>query len=117
MVRVRPLDHGFDPLVQRPVQESVLLTGTNTTAEDCTNGTFRSFSSRVTTLFSFLDSRASYFLNKFAKAWRASVGAPEEVWRSTTVRAAKSSHALRAFLFTIFKGIVLLHSKRALGSK
>jgi hypothetical protein len=50
-------------------------------------------------------------LNNFAKAARASVGAPDEVWRSTTVRGANSSHWLRAFLFTILVVIGLLHSK------
>ena len=58
-----------------------------------------------------------HFLNSFANAWRASVGAPEEVSRSTTTRAANSSHVLRALLFTIFAVIGLLHSKRAPGSK
>ena len=60
---------------------------------------------------------AFHFLNSFAKAARASVGGPDEVWRSTTVRAVNSSHVLRAFLFTIFTVTGLLHSKRALGSK
>jgi len=59
----------------------------------------------------------SYFLKSFANACRASVGAPDEVWRSTTVRGAKSSHVLRAFLFTMRAGIVLLHWNVALGSK
>ena len=58
-----------------------------------------------------------YFLNNFAKAARASLGAPEEVCRSTTVRAVNSSHVLRAFLFRMRAVIGLLHSKRALGSK
>ncbi|HKN82646.1 MAG TPA: hypothetical protein VJW17_04390 [Pyrinomonadaceae bacterium] len=56
-------------------------------------------------------------MNRFANAWRASVGGPEEVSRSTTVRGAKSSQVLRAFLFTIRAVIGLLHWKRALGSK
>ena len=60
---------------------------------------------------------SSHFLKRFANAWRASVGAPDEVCRSTTVRGAKSSHTLRAFLFTMRAGIVLLHWKRAPGSK
>ncbi|HEU0251696.1 MAG TPA: hypothetical protein VFR12_01610 [Pyrinomonadaceae bacterium] len=47
----------------------------------------------------------AHFLNNFANAWRASVGAPDVVWRSTTVRGVNSSHVLRAFLFTIFSGI------------
>ena len=59
----------------------------------------------------------SYFLNSFANASRASVGGPDEVWRSTTIRVANSSQVLRACLFTIRAAIVLLHSKRAPGSK
>jgi len=58
-----------------------------------------------------------HFLNSFANASRASVGGPEEVSRSTTIRAANSSHSLRACLFTIRAGIGLLHSRRAPGSK
>ena len=58
-----------------------------------------------------------HFLNNFANAARASVGAPDEVSRSITVRGANSSQVLRAFLFTIFAVIGLLHSKRAPGSK
>ena len=58
-----------------------------------------------------------YFLNSFAKADRASVGAPDEVCFSTTLRAVNSSQVLRAFLFTIFTVMGLLHSKRAPGSK
>ena len=50
-----------------------------------------------------------YFLKRLANAWRASVGAPDEVWRSTTVRGTNNSHVLRAVLFTIRAGIVLLH--------
>ena len=64
-----------------------------------------------------LNARNDYFLNRFANAWRAFVGGPEEVSRSTTVRGAKSSQILREFLFTIRAVIGLLHSKRALGSK
>jgi len=59
----------------------------------------------------------AYFLNKFANAWRASVGAPDEVCRSTTVRGTNSSQVLRAFLLTMRAGIDLLHWKCALGSK
>ncbi|HBB87596.1 MAG TPA: hypothetical protein DC047_08275 [Blastocatellia bacterium] len=58
-----------------------------------------------------------HFLNSFAKASRAPVGGPDEVWRSTTIRVANSSHSLRACLFTIRTGIGLLHSRRAPGSK
>lgn len=58
-----------------------------------------------------------YFLNKLAKACLASVGAPEEVCRSTTVLEVNSSQVLLAVLFTIRFRIVLLHSKRAPGSK
>src|SRR5437764_10006504 len=64
-----------------------------------------------------LKAKNDYFLNSFANAWRASVGGPEEVSRSTTVRGVKSSQMLRAFLFTIRAVIGLLHWKRALGSK
>ena len=35
--------------------------------------------------------RTDYFLNRFANAWRASVGPLEDVSRSTTVRGANSS--------------------------
>jgi REP element-mobilizing transposase RayT len=59
----------------------------------------------------------SYFLNRFAKAWRASVGFPDPVSRSTTVRAANNSQLFRADLFTIFAVIGFRHSKRAPGSK
>ena len=59
----------------------------------------------------------TYFLNRFAKAWRASVGFPDPVSRSTTVRAANSSQLLRADLFTILAVIGFRHSKRAPGSK
>ena len=62
-------------------------------------------------------SETSHFLNSFANASRASVGGPDEVSRSTTIRAANSSQVLRACLFTIRAAIDLLHSKRALGSK
>ena len=65
----------------------------------------------------FVLSCVAYFLNNFANDARASVGGPDEVSRSTTVRAANSSHVLRAFLFTILTVIDLRHSKRALGSK
>src|SRR6185369_5938577 len=58
-----------------------------------------------------------HFLNRFANAWRASVGAPDEVCRSTTVRGTNSSQVLRAFLLTMRAGIDLLHWKCALGSK
>jgi hypothetical protein len=58
-----------------------------------------------------------HFLKSFANAARASVGAPEEVCRSTTVRTANNSHVFRAFLFTMRAVTGLLHSKRALGSK
>lgn len=58
-----------------------------------------------------------HFLNNFANAARASVGAPDEVSRSTTVRAANSSHVFRAFLFTMRAVIGLRHWKRAPGSK
>ena len=59
----------------------------------------------------------TYFLKSFANASRASEGGPEEVWRSTTIRVANSSQELRACLSTIRAGIVLLHSRRAPGSK
>jgi len=62
-------------------------------------------------------SGAFHFLNSFANASRAPVGGPEEVWRSTTIRVANSSHVLRACLFTIRAGIGFVHSKRAPGSK
>src|SRR5258705_1056883 len=58
-----------------------------------------------------------HFLKSFANASRASVGGPDEVSRSTTIRVANSSHSLRACLFTIRAGIGLLHSRRAPGSK
>jgi hypothetical protein len=58
-----------------------------------------------------------HFLNSLANASRASVGGPDEVSRSTTIRVANSSHWLRACLFTIRAGIDLLHSRRAPGSK
>src|SRR6266850_2893549 len=58
-----------------------------------------------------------HFLKSFANASRAFVGGPDEVSRSTTIRAANSSQVLRAFLFTIRFGIDLLHSKWAPGSK
>jgi hypothetical protein len=60
----------------------------------------------------------NHFLNKFANACLASVGAvDEDVSRSTTARGAKSSQMFLAFLLTIRLRIVLLHSKRAPGSK
>src|SRR2546423_15567853 len=59
----------------------------------------------------------TYFLNRFANACLASVGFPEEVSRSTTVRAANNSHSFRAPLFAIRAVIGLRHSKRAPGSK
>ena len=62
-------------------------------------------------------SETLHFLNSFANASRAFVGGPDEVSRSTIMRAANSSHSLRACLFTIRAGIVLLHSRRAPGSK
>lgn len=61
--------------------------------------------------------QSRHFLNSFANASRALVGAPDEVSRSTTVLGANSSQVLRAFLFTIRFGTGLLHSKRAPGSK
>src|SRR5258707_13807553 len=62
-------------------------------------------------------SETFHFLNSFANASRAFVGGPDEVSRSTTIRAANSSQVLRAFLFTIRLAIDLLHSKWAPGSK
>src|SRR5688572_20238906 len=59
----------------------------------------------------------TYFLKSFANASRAPDGGPEEVWRSTTIRVANSSQVLRACLSTIRARIVLLHSRRAPGSK
>jgi len=59
----------------------------------------------------------AHFLNRLANAWRASVGAPDEVCRSTTVRGTNNSQVLRAFLLTMRAGIDLLHWKCALGSK
>src|SRR5688572_9032399 len=59
----------------------------------------------------------TYFLKSFANASRAPVGGPDDVWRSTTIRVANSSQVLRACLSTIRAGIVLLHSRRAPGSK
>ena len=61
--------------------------------------------------------QVSYFLKRFANACFASVGFPDDVSRSITVRAAKSSQLLRAPLFTMRAVIGLRHSKRALGSK
>ena len=59
----------------------------------------------------------TYFLKRFANAWRASVGLPEEVSRSMTVRDANSSHVLRPPLFMMRAVIGLRHSKREAGSK
>src|SRR2546423_5187956 len=64
-----------------------------------------------------LSGSGDYFLNRFANAWRASLGAPEEVSRSTTVRVAKRSHWLRPPLFRMRAVIDLRHSKREPGSK
>jgi hypothetical protein len=58
-----------------------------------------------------------YFLNKFANAWRALVGAPEDVSRSTTLRGANSSHSFRLPLFATRAVIGFRHSKCAAGSK
>lgn len=57
------------------------------------------------------DDDVFHFLNSLANAARASVGAPEEVCRSTTVRGAYSSHVLLAFLLTMRFVIFVLHSK------
>ena len=61
--------------------------------------------------------RTVYFLNKFANACLASVGFPEDVSRSTTVRAENNSQSFRAPLFAMRAVIGLRHSKRAPGSK
>ena len=58
-----------------------------------------------------------YFLKRFANACRASVGLPEDVSRSMTVRDANSSHVLRPPLFMMRAVIGLRHSKREAGSK
>src|SRR4030095_12680895 len=54
---------------------------------------------------------------RFANACRASVGAPDEVSRSTTVRGVNNSHVFLAFLFTMRAVIGFTHWNLALGSK
>jgi len=79
------------------------------------NRTYSTYRTDTDRLYS--DLHSGYFLKRFANACLASVGAPEEVSRSTTVRGAKNSHVFRAFLFTMRLGIDLPHSKWAPGSK
>src|SRR6185369_9434990 len=59
---------------------------------------------------------SSYFLKRFANAWRALVGVPDEVSRSTTLRGANNSHSFRLPLFTTRAVIGFRHSNRAAGS-
>lgn len=67
--------------------------------------------------FPTFDVTVLHFLNRFANACRASVGLPEEVSRSITVRDVNSSHVLRPPLFMMRTVIGLRHSKREPGSK